>query len=68
MVEEFWSSFALDAHHATVRVFRIRVETNNPAILNGGNGRAVSCAESTVTTNRVGICFEISHWQRERIL
>jgi hypothetical protein len=64
MVEELRGSLALDAHHSTIRVFGIWVEASHPAILNGCNGGAVSRAESTVTTNRVGVCSEVSHRQR----
>jgi hypothetical protein len=63
MVEELRGGFALDAHHSTVWVFGIRVEASHPAILNGCNSGAVSGTESTVTTNRVGACGEISHRQ-----
>jgi hypothetical protein len=63
MVEEFRSGFALDAHHSSVGMNRIRVETNHPAVLDGCDGGAVGRTEGTVASNGVGSCSEISHYQ-----
>src|SRR4029450_12954726 len=64
MVEEFRSGFALDAHHSSVGMVRIRVETNHPAVLDGCDGGAVGRTESAIATDRIGRCSEISHRQQ----
>jgi hypothetical protein len=54
MINQLRGSLTLDADDAAVGMIVVGIEARHPAILDGGNGRAVGGAESAITPNSVG--------------
>ena len=61
IVDQLRRGFTFDAYHAAVGMIVIRIEPNDPAILDRRNRRAMRRAERAVAADCVGTLSGISH-------